>query len=235
MNIIVVGIIVSFVFAGISYIATQNLFSTISIFLVFTLFFVLIARRQINKSQQKIHRYHQCYQFINTFIISLNVKGSLSAALESAYETADEATKEIIDSIKDLNEEEKLSYLSKYFKFDLYHLFVDLVTLWSEQGGDIIKMSHYLVEQARLKEEYLISCQTINKNKTVEFVVLWSIALLILGALRFSLSQFFARIAQEIFYQVAVVVIVLFALASIYLLIMRITNLHLEGWKEDEK
>ena len=199
------------------------------------MFFVLIARRQINKNEQKIHRYHQCFQFINSYLISLNVKGSLSSAMESGYETADEGTKEIIDSIKELSEQEKLSYLTKYFKFDLYHLFVDTISLWNEQGGDILKMSQHLVDQVRLKEEYLLTCESLNKSKTIEFVVLWAIALIILAALRFALSQFFDRISKTIVYQVSVVVVILFALLSIYILILRITNVNLEGWKDEEK
>ena len=235
MNFIALGIIVSFVFAGVTFIASQNIFSSLIILVVYTAFFVLIARRQINKNEQKIHRYHQCFQFINSYLISLNVKGSLNAAMESSYETADEGTKEIIDSIKELSEQEKLSYLTKYFKFDLYHLFVDTVSLWSEQGGDILKMSHHLVDQVRLKEEYLLTCESLNKSKTVEFVVLWAIALVILAALRFALSQFFDRISKTIVYQVAVIVVILFALFSIYILILRITNVNLEGWKDEEK
>ena len=235
MNLVLVGIVVSLVFAGVTFIASQNIFSAIGVLIIFTLFFVLIARRLINNSQQKIRRYHECYQFINSFVISLNVKGSLSSALQSAYDTADNGTKEIIDSIKELNDEEKISYLIKYFKFDLYHLFVDTVSLWSEQGGDIIKMSHHLIEQVRLKEEYLLTCESINKNKSVEFIILWSIALMILAALRFSLSQFFIRISHTIFYQVAIMIIMLFALISIYILLKRITNINLEGWKDDEK
>lgn len=235
MNFIALGIIVSFVFAGVTFIASQNIFSSLIILAVYTAFFVLIARRQINKNEQKIHRYHQCFQFINSYLISLNVKGSLNAAMESSYETADEGTKEIIDSIKELSEQEKLSYLTKYFKFDLYHLFVDTVSLWSEQGGDILKMSHHLVDQVRLKEEYLLTCESLNKSKTVEFVVLWAIALVILAALRFALSQFFDRISKTIAYQAAVIAVVLFALFSIYILISRITNVNLEGWKDEEK
>ena len=235
MNIVLVGIVVSLVFAGVTFIASQNIFSAIGVLVVFIAFFVLTARRLVNNSQQKVHRYHECYQFINSFIISLNVKGSLSSALQSSYDTADSGTKEILDSIKELTDEEKLSYLIKYFKFDLYRLFVDTVSLWNEQGGDIIRMSHHLIDQVRLKEEYLLACQSINKSKSVEFIVLWSIALMILAALRFALSQFFTRISQTVFYQVAVVVTMLFALASIYILIKRLTNLKLEGWKEDEK
>ena len=235
MNSILVGIIVSLVLTGISFITTQNIFLAIFIFLISIVFFVLIVNRKIKKNQLKIHRYHQCFHFINSFIISLNVKGSMSAAIQSGYETTDEDTKALIDSIKELNEEEKIMYLSKYFKFDLYRLFVDTVNLWNEEGGDILKMSQYLINQVRLKEQYLITCETIHRQKTIEFVVLWTISLAILAALRFALSQFFERIRQTIFYQVAVTVIILFVLVSIYILIMRISKLDLEGWKDEEK
>lgn len=159
----------------------------------------------------------------------------MSAAIQSGYETTDEDTKALIDSIKELNEEEKIMYLSKYFKFDLYRLFVDTVNLWNEEGGDILKMSQYLINQVRLKEQYLITCETIHRQKTIEFVVLWTISLAILAALRFALSQFFERIRQTIFYQVAVTVIILFVLVSIYILVTRISKLDLEGWKDEEK
>ena len=235
MNYILVGIIVSFVLTGISFITTQNIFLTISIFLISNAFFVFVVNRKMKKNQLKIHRYHQCFHFINSFIISLNVKGSMSAAIQSGYETTDDDTKALIDSIKELNEEEKIMYLSKYFKFDLYRLFVDTINLWNKEGGDILKMSQYLINQVRLKEQYLITCETIHRQKTIEFVVLWTIALAILAALRFALSQFFDRIRQTIFYQVAVGVIILFVLASVYILVLRVNKLDLEGWKDEEK
>ena len=235
MNYILVGIIVSFVLTGISFITTQNIFLAIFIFLISNAFFVFVVNKKMKKNQLKIHRYHQCFHFINSFIISLNVKGSMSAAIQSGYETTDEDTKTLLDSIKELNEEEKIMYLSKYFKFDLYRLFVDTISLWNEEGGDILKMSQYLINQVRLKEQYLITCETIHRQKTIEFIVLWSISLAILATLRFALSQFFECIRQTIFYQVAVGAIILFVLVSIYILVMRICKLDLEGWKDEEK
>lgn len=235
MNYILVGIIVSLILTGIFYLTTQNILLALLVFLISIVFFVLVVHRKAKKNQLKIHRYHQCFQFINSFIISLNVKGSMSAAIESGYETTDDDTKAIIDSIKELNEEEKIMYLCKYFKFDLYRLFVDTINLWNEEGGDILKMSQYLINQVRLKEQYLITCETIHRQKTTEFIVLWSISLAILAILRFALSTFFDRIRVTIFYQVAVTVIVLFVLVSVYILLLKISKLDLEGWKDNEK
>lgn len=235
MNYILVGIAVSLILSGVNYIASQNVITTLSIFLISNAFFVLFVRRQMLNNQLKTHRYHQCFQFINSFIISLNIKGSMSAAIESAHETSDENTKILLDSIKELTEEEKLMYMCKYFKFDLYRLFVDTVYLWNEQGGDILRMSQYLINQARLKEQYLLTCETIHRQKTIEFVVLWSISLAILSILRFALSQFFERISSTLFYQMAVVIIVLFVLFSIFVLVVRVSKIDLEGWKDYEK
>ena len=118
MNFLLIGGIVSLAFAGLIFIASENLVSTLLIFLITFLFFAFLIKRLIDKYQEKTRRYHQCYQFINSYLISLSIKGSLTAARESSYGTTDSGTKEVIDSIKDLDEEEKLSYLCKYFKFD---------------------------------------------------------------------------------------------------------------------
>ena len=235
MNFLLVGIIVSIALTGLTFLASENIFISLGVLLLTNLFFIFFVKRQIDKAHLKIHRYHQCFQFVNSFIISLNIKGSLSAAMQSGYETSDEVTREIIDSIKEMNEEEKITYLSKYFKFDIYHLFIDIILLWNEEGGDILQMSRYLIDQARLKEEYLLNCQSIHKTKSIEFVVLWSIALSILAVLRFALSQFFSYILHTLIYQISIVAIILFTLLSIYILTMRVVKLELEGWKDEEK
>ena len=235
MNFLLIGIFVSLAFAGLIYLASENIFICLFIFLFSLVFFVFIVRRQIDKYREKTRRYHQCYQFINTYLVSLSIKGSMTAARESSYDTSDKGTKEILDSIKEFDEGEKLSYLSKYFKFDLYHLFLDTVSLWNEQGGDILAMSQHLVNQVRLKEEYILFCESTHRTRLVEFIILWALTLLILISLRFALSQFFTHIVKTIFYQVAVVAIFIFLIISIYIMVKRITNITLEGWKDDEK
>ena len=235
MNFLLIGIFVSLAFAGLIYLASENIFICFFIFLFSLVFFVFIVRRQIDKYREKTRRYHQCYQFINTYLVSLSIKGSMTAARESSYDTSDKGTKEILDSIKEFDEGEKLSYLGKYFKFDLYHLFLDTVSLWNEQGGDILAMSQHLVNQVRLKEEYILFCESTHRTRLVEFIVLWALTLLILISLRFALSQFFTHIVKTIFYQVAVVAIFIFLIVSIYIMVKRITNITLEGWKDDEK
>ncbi|NLB48281.1 MAG: hypothetical protein GX813_00265 [Erysipelotrichia bacterium] len=234
MNLVLIGLVVACAFAGMLYITCENLISAGIIFLLTLLFFIFFVRRQVHKYEIKTHRYHQCYQFINGFLISLSVRGSLTAALASSYEMADEETKEILDGIKEMNEQEKLAYLHKYFTFDLYHVFLDIVTLWIEQGGDILTMSQYLINQVRLKEQYLLYCQNVQRSKTIEFVILWTIALSILVSLRFALSQFYKHISETLVFQSAVVIIFIFVIFSIYILVKNMTSVTLEGWTDNE-
>ena len=235
MNYILVGIIVSFVLSGISFITTQNIFLSLSIFLISTLFFVFVVNRKMKKNQLKIHRYHQCFHFINSFIISLNVKGSMSAAIQSGYETTDEDTKTLIDSIKELNEDEKIAYLSKHFKFDLYRLFVDTINLWNEEGGDILKMTSSLMEQTRQIEEYIIFSESVNKSRLIEFIVLWLLSIVIIVILRFSLDSFFGSITKQIIYQVGIMSFFLLILISIEFMTRRMTNVVIKGAENETK
>ena len=235
MNYILVGIIVSFVLTGISFITTQNIFLSLSIFLISTVFFVFVVNRKMKKNQLKIHRYHQCFHFINSFIISLNVKGSMSAAIQSGYETTDEDTKTLIDSIKELNEDEKIAYLSKHFKFDLYRLFVDTINLWNEEGGDILKMTSSLMEQTRQIEEYIIFSESVNKSRLIEFIVLWLLSIVIIVILRFSLDSFFGSITKQIIYQVGIMSFFLLILISIEFMTRRMTNVVIKGAENETK
>lgn len=234
MNWVLIGLVLACAFAGMLYVTCENLFSTVLIFLLTLIFFVIFVRKRVHKYEIKIHRYHQCYQFINSFLIALSVRGSLTAALAGSYETSDHETREIIEGIKEMNEQEKLSYLHKYFTFDLYHIFLDIVSLWNEQGGDILTMSQHLINQVRLKEQYLLHCQNVQRSKTIEFVILWGIALSILVSLRFALSQFYRHINRTFIFQSSVVIIFLFVLFSIYVLVKIMTNITLEGWLENE-
>lgn len=225
---------ITLLLAAVTYISTNNiLFAAISLILslVYFLFFASIL---VKKYMKTISRFHECYSFMNTFIVSLSIKESIKYSFESTFETMPEQFKKDLAGVVELNEEEKISYLSKYFKFHIYGLFVRLVNLWSEQGGDIIDMSSYLINQARLLEEYISESSRLARKNIFEFATLWMFSLSIIVILRFALANFFDKIIKQPMFPISVLAVVILLLITTHIAINRLTHLEIRGWNDDK-
>ena len=75
----------------------------------------------------------------------------------------------------------------------------------------------------------------MSEKKTVEFVVLWTFALSILGIIRFALSQFYTMIEGNKMFLIGVICIFVLVLISTQILISKVTYLDLKGWKKYDK
>lgn len=224
------------IFAGVTtYIATENIFISIGVLAVYLAVSVFLLIPKIKKYEIEKARFHECYHFINNFVISLSIKKSLSGALETTVGSMPGEFVEMINGVENMSENEKLEYLSSYFVFHDYHLFLQIVMLWLEQGGDIIAMSKYLSNEIRSNEEYLNKVDSISKRKYFEIGVLWVITLAIVIFLRFSLKDFYDKIKGQLIYLVSMSLVILFALFTIFLLICRGTSLNLKGEHINEK
>ena len=170
MNSIFLGFFVGISFGIVAYIATSNFIVTGVVFALTLLYFLIFANRILNKYKVKISRFHECYYFVNNFVVSLSIKESLKSSFESVIGYGGDSFKAVLEGVKDLPEMEKLVYLQKYFKFHVYKLFIDLLNVFIEEGGDVIKMSQYLINDMRMIEEYII--QTDNMTKRKAFVII---------------------------------------------------------------
>ncbi len=230
--ILLIGFIVSIALSLICFISTQNLISSALIGAITILYFFIYVKKVVKNKDELVDRFQNCYQFINNFLIALSIKGHISRALASTLESQNEETKDLIESVDSKDPLEKIVYLKDYFKFDAYSLFVDLVSLYNDEGGDAIQMSRYLLNQIREEEEFVINAERMNKKAIVEFTILWSFALSILVILKFALDDFFLRIIKSVFYQVSIVCILLFALVSVHIAVKKITNIKIKGWSK---
>ena len=228
--IVLIGFIVGIALSLICFISTQNLISTAIIGVVTLIYFFVYVNKVIKNKDEKINRFQDCYQFINNFLIALSIKGHISGALASALESQNEETNDLVKSVDSNDPMEKVIYLKDYFKFDVYSLFIDLIQVFNDEGGNIIQMSRYLLNQIREDEEYIVNAERMNKKALAEFVILWSFALCILVILKFSLDDFFTHIVKNVFYQVSVVCILFFALVSLHIAVRKITNIKIKGW-----
>lgn len=227
---LLIGFIVSIALFLVCFISTENLISSITVGSVSLLYFVIYVNKVIKSKDEMINRFQSCFQFINNFLIALSIKGHISGALASALESQSEQTVELVNSIESKDPMEKIKYLKEYFKFDVYSLFVDLIVLFNDEGGDVIQMSRYLLNQIREDEEYIINVERMNKKSLIEFSILWIFSLGILAILKFSLDSFFVHVVKNIFYQISVVVVLLFALSSVHIAVRKTSNIKIKGW-----
>ena len=230
-NILILFITLTIVFPSITYVTTNNWISTSVVLLVTGLYLFLYAYPKVKKVLKRNELFHSCYTFINSFIISLSTNSSLLSALDSTKLTMDKEYVTIIDGLTNLNEMERIDYLKRYYEFDIYYLFLSVVEIFVEQGGDILTLSYYLIEESRRNEDYLIKCENISRRKIVEFSLLWIFTLLIIIILRFSLNTFYHQITNLLLFQFAIVLLFMLLVASIHLLILKVSNTEIRGYR----
>lgn len=223
------GIFVSALIGFVSFYATSNVFIGGGVLIVGVMFYFLVAYKILQKYITKMNRIHECYLFINNFLITLSIKESLNAAFESTTNSISEDFCEYVLSVGDLNPQEKLLYLSKYFTFHIYRIFADIVLLWQEEGGKILDMSSHITNEMREIEEYVTYCKSISKRKSLEIGTLWLFSLAIVVVLRLSLSDIFEGLLKNPIYLISVPALMLVFLFSMYLLLMRVTKLEIRG------
>ena len=234
-KVIYIGFILSVLFAVSCYLGTDSLITSLPLFVITLVYFIFIVSKRFTKFDKRISRFHECYFFMSNFIVSLSVKNSLNAALTNVKDIMSDDYLEEMGTIEEMNEGEKLQYLKKYFPFHVYQIFVDVITLWLDQGGDILKMTSSLMEQTRQIEEYIIFSESVNKSRLIEFIVLWLLSIVIIVILRFSLDSFFGSITKQIVYQVGIMSFFLLILVSTEFMTRRMTNVVIKGAENETK
>ena len=222
-------VILSILSFAVTYLALDNYLYALIVVAVYLLVGLFVLSPLLSKYKVKSLRFHECYHFINNFIIALSIKKSIKGSLESTVNSMPTEFIDLYEGLENMTDKDKLSYLSTYFSFYVYRLFLQIVDLWEEQGGDILKMSKYLISELRTNEEYLTKTESLATHKYVEISVLWGFCLLIVIILRFVLKDFYQSIKTQILFIASIIGLMIFILFSAFLLIQRGTNLKIKG------
>ncbi len=223
------GFVVSIILGFVSYYATSNYFIGGGVMLFSLIIYFCIFLKGIQKHLSLVTKIHHCYLFINNFLISLSIKESLNAGFEATNNSISDDLKQFLESVDDLNPQEKLLYMNKYFPFHIFKLFTDIVLMWVEEGGNILEMSSHITNEIRQIEEYTTYCQSINKRKATELGILWLFSLVIVIALRIALTDFYEGLANQPVFTASVVVLMLVVILSVYLLYRKVIKLEIRG------
>lgn len=226
MNLIIIVLVLSLISSAISFIATNNLIITGIVFVVILIDGLFVLRKKVIKSQNEFLKAEQCFYFINSFLITLSMQNSMRDAYQNALINIKEPLKSEAHKIEHLTVEERLHYLNKYFSFDVYQMFLNILEVYLNQGGDILVMSELLLKEVNRLQQHLLNHSSNIIQKVVELIILWLITFAIIIFMRFGISQFYHSLLNG---QIAILMTIsLFTLFlfAMHLAVSRFSNLY---------
>ena len=227
-----------FIFLGIflgilCYISTKNYIFSIVILVLFVADYFVLMRKKFTHYFSLIERVHTSFHFINSFIISLSVKDSLEEAYQNGIRINNAR---LNDETKELNEMvvlERVKYLYGYFNLSIYKVFLNVIDLYQDQGGNILNMADNLLRECTRTEKTLSDTLSIGYKHLTEFIILWLMSFAILLFMRFSIEEFYMMMLKSPFVAPLLFVFFIICIGSINLFVNSFTNLTIkEGPKE---
>ena len=223
-------IVISLVTSAISYIASNNIFIPVGVLFVFELYYFVIGRKMIKKYLSKVNTIHCCYHFINSFIVTMSVKESLDDAYESGIRLENKEFNEETANLESMPIYDRIVYLRKYFNLAVYKMFINVLDLYQDQGGNILNISDALMRETTRTEKALADSVSTGEKHLFEFIVLWSLTFLILVFLRFGISEFYMVMLSSPLFMALLVFFFVLLLISIHVFLVRFSNITI---KED--
>lgn len=230
-----ISICISIIVALIALLTSNNIFVCIGVIGVYLIYYFVFGRRIVKKYIEKSDKVHQCYYFVTTFILTLSIKESLDDAFDSATRNANADFTKILDQLNEMNVDEKIDYLAKYFTYSFYHMFLRIIHLYEEQGGNVLKMSESLLNESIRIEETMKESENIGKKKAVEFFILWALSFAVVLFMRFALQDFYMSMLKSIPFFVILITFYILFIVSIHFYIKRYVKMPInEEGKFDE-
>lgn len=225
-------IFIGFLLGFLCYLSTVNYIYSAVLVVIFIADYFVFIRKRINHYFDLIERIHTSYHFINSFIITLSVKDSFEDAYQNGIRINNSRLNAETNELKEMPIIERVKYLQGYFKLSIYKMFLNVLDLYVDQGGNILSMTDNLMRECTRTEKTLNDTLAIGYKHLIEFLILWTLAFAILLFMRFSIEEFYFMMLKNVFVVPMIFVFFLLCVASINLFINSFTNLTI---KEDLK
>lgn len=224
--------VVSLFHGGLCYLLTDSILYSVIIFIVYVLVLSSLEPLVLIPFRRKERITFEGYSFVHSFLLSLIASSSLEEAYKSSKLSMRGELKKITDSLEPREIHDRLLALSLYFNSDIYNLFLSILRLYEEEGGDITLLAEPFLLEASEEEKELIRRNRIKKKTAFEFISLFFITSLIFVFLRYGLSAFYGVLKGNLPYILCSLLYFLLALISYVLLVLAITESNSSTLKE---
>lgn len=198
----------------------------ISLAFAFFVFFYSFtyASRIIKKAIHKTKLRGECSNFINTYIVSLSITNSLEQAFKDSCLHPSKNLEKVIKRCGSLDVFDNLNSIATYFSSNNFDVFLNILKLYNNNGGNILEMSMNLQSELRRKETMASSIKQIALRKVYEFISLWAFCLAILIFCRIGLTSIYKSMQTLAYFNYEIIGFFVFLLISIHLIITKTYN-----------
>lgn len=218
-------ILMVLVIAAVSYITSLNIYIPIVVLVTYLFYYFLFGRKILQKRNQLLRRVHACYHFINAFIISMSVKESLEDAYQSGIRFEDKELNEITNELENMKVSDRILYLREFFNLAVFKMFINVLNLYQDQGGNILNMSDELISESTRIEKSVSESISTSNHYLGQFILLWVMSIGILIFIRFSVDSFYQTMLKSSLFVGFLLVFFLVILFSIHLFITRYSKI----------
>ena len=222
---------ITLVLAAIAYVTSLDIYIPIFVLFSFTFYYFFLGRKYLIKKEKLAKRIHACYHFINAFIISMSVKESLEDAYQSGIRFEDKDLNEVTPQLENLKVSDRITYLREFFNLAVFKMFMNVLDLYQDQGGNILSMSDELISESTRIEKSLSESLAESNRYLGQFLLLWLMSIAVLLFIRFSISSFYLTMAKSTVFIGFLLVFFALILFSIHLFIVRFSSIVV---KEDQ-
>lgn len=221
-------ILTSLAISIVCYFSTANIYFSLAVLIIYIGYYLVFQYSKLKKYFSLIQRVHSSCFFINSFIITLSVKQSYEEAFASGIKIKDSQLKMYVDALTDLNSIEKPTYLKNYFKLSVYEMFLNVLKIYQDQGGDILLMSDNLIRECTRTEKLLNESSSVGIRHFIEFIILWCLSFIILLFMRFSTGEFYGKMLSKKVIPILILFFFFICLASIHFFMNAFFNLSIK-------
>lgn len=214
----IIGLILSFIVFILIYFTLNN-YVFAAIFTIYTFLYSLYVNIKFKKYFTFIQKTKECNNFINTFSISLSISNSIDKAYQDTSLQVSKQLKKELNKLVSIDNYENLKSLEAYFTFPNYQVFLNILHLYINNGGNFLKMTELLREELRRNVEIVSTLQVINTRKIYECSILWGFSTAIIVFCRFGLTNVFVMMAKSNLFIYGIIFFFIFELFSIHLLL----------------
>lgn len=189
----ILGILLGFL----CFLSTNNIIFSVLVLILFVLDYFFLMRKKFNHYFDLIDRIHTSYHFINSFVITLSVKDSLEDAYQNGIRINNAKLNAETAELVELSVVERVKYLKDYFQLSIYKMFLNVLDLYQDQGGNILNMADNLLRECTRTEKSLSETLSIGYKHLTEFVILWLMSFGILLFMKFSIKDFYTTMLSN--------------------------------------